>query len=88
MNPNVESGTLFVLKDSYGNAIVPFLAAHYNTIIMLDTRTMYYSPTMPAPSELAKEYNAKDFVVIYGVDTVAAGNIDWLSLYFVFHTTY
>ena len=33
---------------------------------------------MPAPSELAKEYNAKDFVVIYGVDTVAAGNIDWL----------
>lgn len=45
---------------------------------MLDTRTMYYSPTMPAPSELAKEYNAKDFVVIYGVDTVAAGNIDWL----------
>ena len=74
----VESGTLFVLKDSYGNAIVPFLAAHYNTIIMLDTRTMYYSPTMPAPSELAKEYNAKDFVVIYGVDTVAAGNIDWL----------
>lgn len=78
VNPNVESGTLFVLKDSYGNAIVPFLAAHYNTIIMLDTRTMYYSPTMPAPSELAKEYNAKDFVVIYGVDTVAAGNIDWL----------
>ena len=57
---------------------MPFLAAHYNTIIMLDTRTMYYSPTMPAPSELAKEYNAKDFVVIYGVDTVAAGNIDWL----------
>lgn len=78
VNPNVESGTLFVLKDSYGNAIVPFLAAHYNTIIMLDTRTMYYSPTMPAPSELAAEYDAKDFVVIYGVDTAAAGNIDWL----------
>ena len=77
-NDEAEGGTLLVLKDSYGNAIVPFLAAHYHTIIMIDTRTLYYSPSMKTPTELCGEYGVTDFVVIAGLDTVADGTLDWL----------
>lgn len=77
-NDEAEGGTLLVLKDSYGNAIVPFLAAHYHTVIMIDTRTLYYSPSMKTPTELCVEYGVTDFVVIAGLDTVADGTLDWL----------
>lgn len=76
-NPAVEEGTLLVLKDSYGNAIVPFLAHHYNKIIMIDVR--YYSSTLPMPSELVSEYGIKDFLVIYGTDSVqTTSDLGWL----------
>ena len=78
VNDSVIDGTLLVLKDSFGNAIVPFLAAHYNTIIMIDVRSLYYSPSLPAPSELCKEYGISDFLVVTGLDTVAEGTLDWL----------
>lgn len=76
-NPDGE-GTLMVVKDSYGNAIVPFLAAHYKTIIMVDARSLYYGPGMKTPSELAGEYEVKDLAILTGLDTVAAGTLDWL----------
>lgn len=76
-NPAVEEGTLLVLKDSYGNAIVPFLAHHYNKVIMIDVR--YYSSTLPMPSELVSEYGIKDFLVIYGTDSVqTTSDLGWL----------
>ena len=78
VNDSVFGGTLLVLKDSFGNAIVPFLAAHYHTVIMIDTRSLYYSPSLPSPSELCEEYGIEDFVVITGLDTVAEGTLDWL----------
>ncbi|MBR5949520.1 MAG: hypothetical protein IKZ82_12880 [Clostridia bacterium] len=78
VNESVFDGTLLVLKDSFGNAIVPFLAAHYNTVIMIDVRSLYYSPSLPAPSELCEEYGIDDFLVITGLDTVAEGTLDWL----------
>lgn len=78
VNTNVSDGVLLVLKDSYGNAIVPFLAAHYHTIIMIDTRDMYYSPAMPSPSALCEEYGVKDFLVLTGLDTIAEGTLQWL----------
>lgn len=36
-NPNTE-GTLLLIKDSYSNALLPFLAQHYGTIHVLDPR--------------------------------------------------
>lgn len=76
-NPAVEDGTLLVLKDSYGNAIVPFLAHHYNKIIMIDVR--YYSSTLPTPSEIVSEYGINDFLVIYGTDSVqTTSDLGWL----------
>lgn len=77
-NESVPDGTLLVLKDSYGNAIVPFLAAHYRTIIMVDVRDSYYQPSMPSPSKLCEEYGIKDFLVLTGLDTVAEGELTWL----------
>ncbi|MBQ7061322.1 MAG: hypothetical protein IJM85_06025 [Clostridia bacterium] len=77
-NGECESGALLVLKDSYGNAIVPFLAAHYRTVVMIDTRQLYYSPSMPTPTELAERYGISDFLVVTGLDTVAGGTLDWL----------
>ncbi|MBR6006486.1 MAG: hypothetical protein IK064_02545 [Clostridia bacterium] len=77
-NPNAEGGTLLVLKDSYGNAIVPFLAAHYKLIVMIDVRSLYYSMAMPSPSTLCEEYGISDFIIITGLDTVVGGTLDWL----------
>ncbi len=76
-NPDVEEGTLLVLKDSYGNAIVPFLANHYHRIIMIDVR--YFSSALTKPSELVSEYGIKDFLVIYGTDSVqTTKDLGWL----------
>ena len=41
INPAVETGTLFVLKDSYANALLPSLARHYHRIVAVDAR--YFS---------------------------------------------
>lgn len=78
VNDSVIDGTLLVLKDSFGNAIVPFLAAHYHTIIMIDVRSLYYSPSLPSPSELCEQFGIEDFLVITGLDTVAESTLDWL----------
>lgn len=77
-NPNAEQDrTLLVLKDSYGNAIVPFLARHYSRIVMVDTR--YYAGIKDTPSELAEQYGIDEFVVIYGTDSINSDiSIAWL----------
>ncbi len=35
---NPQDKTILVFKDSYGNAMIPFLAEHYGTIMVVDTR--------------------------------------------------
>lgn len=37
------SGTLLLIRDSYSNALVPFLTPHYESIHMIDLRTNKYS---------------------------------------------
>ena len=67
VNPNVESGTLMLFKDSYANALVPFLSAHYHEIIMIDTR--YYNPQTEAPAEIVSRLGISDFIILCGADT-------------------
>ena len=67
VNPNVESGTLMLFKDSYANAVVPFLSAHYHEIIMIDTR--YYNPQTEPPAEIVSRLSISDFVILCGTDT-------------------
>lgn len=39
--PTEENRTLLVIKDSYANSLVPFLAPHYRKIVMVDPRYFY-----------------------------------------------
>lgn len=58
--------TLIVIKDSFGHALVPFFANHYDTIIMLDLR--YYN--LPLSETLAAHPDA-DVLITY--------NMSWLA---------
>ena len=55
--------TLYVIKDSYANSLIPLLSAHYNRIVAVDLR--YYRGAI---SELYNEYNPA------GADSAAGDN--------------
>ena len=55
-------GTLLVIKDSFANAFVPFLADSYDNIYMVDLR--YFNEDMQA---YLKEKNITDILVLYNV---------------------
>lgn len=64
----VETGTtngrtLLLVKDSYANALVPFLTAHYQTIVLVDPR--YYKTDLSA---LFQEKRVTDLLVLYNVN--------------------
>lgn len=66
-----ESGngeTLLIVKDSFGNSIAPLLAMNYSRVIMIDTRE-YRDASLPAPSELVKEYGVTKMVAVLGTDS-------------------
>ena len=55
-------GNLLVIKDSFANAFVPFLADSYDNIYMVDLR--YFNEDMQA---YLKEKNITDILVLYNV---------------------
>ena len=56
--------TLLVLKDSYANCFVPFLAPYYRTIIMVDPR--YYYGDL---EELMEVENIQEVLYLYNANT-------------------
>ena len=56
---------ILVIKDSYGNSLVPFLADNYNEVNVIDMR--YYTDSI---SEFVKTNGIKKVVVICGIDTL------------------
>ena len=56
--------TLLVLKDSYANCFVPFLAPYYRTIIMIDPR--YYYGDL---EELMEVENIQEVLYLYNANT-------------------
>ncbi|MDO4338554.1 MAG: DHHW family protein [Eubacteriales bacterium] len=62
--PVEDNRTLLVLKDSYANSLVPFLAPHYRTIIMVDPR--YYYGNL---EELIQVENVQDVLYLYNANT-------------------
>lgn len=65
INTLLEEGrTLLVLKDSYANSLVPFLAPHYRTIIMVDPR--YYYGNL---EELIQVEGIQDVLYLYNANT-------------------
>ena len=66
-NPPQEAQgkSLFILKDSYANCMIPFLTEHYETIYVMDLR-YYYGKLLP----LLDEYGAEgemDLLICYNV---------------------
>ena len=60
-----EGGVCMVLKESYGNAFVPFLTSHYSKIIVVDPREFNRDgkPSLDLAS-FAKEQGVNDLLVI------------------------
>ena len=61
-NPNGE--TCIVIKESYGNAFVPFLIPHYSTIYVIDPR--HYDGTL---SEFTSDKEINDVIFIANIST-------------------
>lgn len=70
-NPNGNGETIMIVKDSFGNSIIPLFAMTYSRVIMLDTR-YYKSPDLPLPSELVAEYGVEKLVIVFGEDDIIA----------------
>lgn len=76
-----EGGTCIVLKESYGNAFVPFLTSHYSKIIVIDPREFNRDgkPSLDLTS-FAAEQGIDDLIVInypYMINNTAY--ISWLN---------
>jgi len=65
----VNSRNVLVLKESYGNAFVPFLTNHYENIYVIDPRSMKCD--LPA---FIREHNIQDVVVLnYSFSVTSSG---------------
>ena len=62
--PVKENRTLLILKDSYANCFVPFLAPHYRNIIMVDPR--YYYGDL---EKLIQVENVQEILYLFFSDT-------------------
>lgn len=60
---------ILIIKDSYANCLVPFLANHYNTIYVVDLR--YYKENI---LDLVKQEGIEEIWVLYNFDTFAEDN--------------
>jgi hypothetical protein len=70
-----------VLKESYGNAFVPFLTSHYSKIVVIDPREFNRDgkPSLDL-TKFAKEQGINDLIVInYPYMINSTGYIHWLN---------
>ena len=65
--PTEADHTLLILKDSYANSFVPFLARHYRKIIMIDPR--YYFGDL---EQLMQVENVQEILYLYNANTFFA----------------
>ena len=66
-NDNARTdGVLLVIKDSYANSMIPFLAYDYQTIYILDTRYYKFGPT----SFVEDHEDITDILLLYNMGTI------------------
>ena len=66
-NPNVHNGrSCIVVKESFGNAWIPFLADHYERVLVVDYRSYKDSVI-----DLAKQENITDLVFINNLEAIS-----------------
>lgn len=74
-NKNAKGGTILLIKDSFSHCLAPFLAENYSKVVLVDMR--YYKLNV---SDLIKQENADEVVVLYGIDNLATDtDIVWLK---------
>ncbi len=71
---NPQDFNVLVLKDSFGNAFVPFLCEHYGNIIIVDTRHSGMNVY-----EQLKDYGLSDIIFVNNIQ--AANSSSWYSMY-------
>ena len=65
IDTSVKNGrTLLVLQDSYAHCMIPFLAQHYEKIVVADLR-YFLTPV----EELLTEYAVTDVLALYNIET-------------------
>ena len=65
-NPEVSNGeNCIVVKESFGNAFVPFLVDHYQTVYVVDYR--YYSGSV---TQLARDKGVKDVLFVNNLSAI------------------
>ena len=77
-NPNINDGSsVAVVKESYGNDFVPWLADHYDKVYILDFRHTYYNVV-----DFCKEQGVDDLIIMNNIQviesTVVAQAFYWL----------
>jgi len=75
INKNVPSGTLLVVKDSFGNCMIPFLTNHYRQIDVIDLR--YFRKQ--TASELMAEDQVDQVLFLYGINELV-NDRNWIWL--------
>ena len=71
----LDGEKLLVIKDSFAHSLVPFLAAHYEEITMIDMR--YYKQSV---SELIENGDFDRLLFVYSVDNLGSDtDIAWLE---------
>ncbi len=72
---NPQDKTCLVLKDSYGNAFVPYLTEHYGNIIVIDPRW--------TDIKILEEYSDTKFTdIIFIYNTSSSNNNAWYNYYY------
>ncbi|MBP5254767.1 MAG: hypothetical protein J6Z23_05220 [Lachnospiraceae bacterium] len=70
-NPEIHNGKkIMVIKDSFGNAFVPFLADHYEKVIIIDFRS-YRKTMMGSFVEFARNEGVTDFLFLNNLDAIS-----------------
>ena len=65
-NPEAESGTLLIFKDSFANCLIPLLAANYRRIVAVDAR--YWKENF---SHVIESVEADEILFCYSLDSLA-----------------
>ncbi len=64
-----DGSACVVIKESYGNAFVPFLVDHYQTVHVIDYR--YYAPSL---SEFVAENPVQDIIFVNNISVTRSSN--------------
>ncbi len=74
-NPGIQDGSsCVVIKESYGNAFVPFLVDHYQTVHVVDYR--YFAGSIP---QFVEQNNVQDVIFVNNADAVSESAVEYMN---------